>query len=58
MPTRTRRRDRVRVRVQRLEGKRKLNQHHGAADREGAISGLEARGNFGLAQTMREAVSA
>jgi len=46
----------IEVRVQRLEGKRKLNQHHDAADREGAISGLEARGNEGLARAMRGAV--
>ncbi|MDN3922507.1 FMN-binding negative transcriptional regulator [Roseateles violae] len=42
------------VRVQRLECKRKLNQHHEVRDREGAIEALEARGNRGLAQAMRE----
>lgn len=42
------------VRVTRLEGKRKLNQHHDARDREGAIQGLEASGNAALAQAMRD----
>lgn len=42
------------VRLSRLEGKRKLNQHHEAADREGAIRALQARGNEGLAAAMRE----
>lgn len=42
------------VRVARLEGKRKLNQHHQAPDREGAIRGLESVGNTGLAQAMRD----
>lgn len=44
----------IEVRITRLEGKRKLNQHHQARDREGAIQGLEARGNHGLAQAMRD----
>jgi len=43
------------IRVSRLEGKRKLNQHHQAPDREGAIRGLEAGGNAGLAEAMRSA---
>lgn len=45
----------IEVRLTRLEGKRKLNQHHAAPDREGAILGLEAAGNPGLAQAMRDA---
>jgi transcriptional regulator len=44
----------IEIRLTRLDGKRKLNQHHGQADREGAIQGLEARGNHGLAQAMRD----
>lgn len=43
----------IEIRLTRLEGKRKLNQHHRPADREGAILELEARGNRGLAQAMR-----
>jgi transcriptional regulator len=43
------------VRITRLEGKRKLNQNHLPADREGAIQGLEAAGQTGLAQAMRDA---
>lgn len=43
----------IEVRVTRLEGKRKLNQHHELQDREGAIRGLEARGQHGLAQAMK-----
>ncbi|MBH9577071.1 FMN-binding negative transcriptional regulator [Inhella proteolytica] len=43
----------IEVRVTRLEGKRKLSQHHATPDREGAIRGLEAQGNAGLAQAMR-----
>ncbi len=46
----------IEVRVQRLEGKRKLNQNQTATDRAGAISGVEAQGNTGLAQAMRGAV--
>lgn len=42
------------VRVTRLEGKRKLNQHHEARDREGAIQGLQTRGNHELAQAMKD----
>ncbi|MBL8352323.1 MAG: FMN-binding negative transcriptional regulator [Burkholderiaceae bacterium] len=45
----------IEVRLTRLDCKRKLNQHHERADREGAIQGLESRGNAGLAQAMREA---
>jgi len=45
----------IEVRVTRLEAKRKLSQHHEARDRDGAIQGLEASGNPGLAQTMRDA---
>lgn len=41
--------------ISRLEGKRKLNQHHDEADREGAIRGLEAAGQTALARAMREA---
>lgn len=44
----------IEVRLSRLEGKRKLNQHHQPQDREGAIRGLESRGNHGLAQAMKE----
>ena len=46
----------IEVRLTRLDGKRKLNQHHRQPDREGAIHGLEARGNHALAQAMRAAV--
>lgn len=45
----------IEVRLSRLEGKRKLNQHHQPQDREGAIRGLDSRGNPRLAQAMREA---
>lgn len=45
----------IEVRVTRLEGKRKLNQHHELQDREGAIRGLESRGERGLAQAMKDA---
>ena len=44
----------IEVRLTRLECKRKLNQHHAQCDREGAIQGLESRGNHGLAQAMRD----
>lgn len=44
----------IEVRVSRLEGKRKLNQHHQTPDREGAIQGLEAQGNTELAQAMKD----
>ena len=47
----------IEVRITRLEGKRKLNQHHQAPDREGAIRGLQAQGNHALAQAMAEAVA-
>lgn len=45
------------IRITRLEGKRKLNQHHQVPDREGAIRALQARGNHALAQAMAEAVA-
>lgn len=45
----------IEVHLTRLEGKRKLSQHHEARDREGAINGLEASGNAELAQAMRDA---
>jgi len=44
------------IRLVRLDGKRKLNQHHDAADREGAIRALRERGQHGLADAMRDAV--
>lgn len=44
----------IEIRLNRLDGKRKLNQHHRQPDREGAIQGLEERGNHGLAQAMRD----
>jgi transcriptional regulator len=44
----------IEIRIKRLEGKRKLNQHHEPRDREGAISGLEAGGNQGLAKAMKD----
>ena len=46
----------IEIRITRLEGKRKLCQQYAARDREGAIGGLEASGNAGLAQAMRDAV--
>lgn len=46
----------LQIHVTRLEGKRKLNQHHEPADREGAIHGLEACGNHLLAQAMINAI--
>ena len=48
----------IEVRLDRLDCKRKLNQHHDARDREGAIQGLESRGNHGLAQAMRDTAKA
>jgi len=45
----------IEVQVKRLEGKRKLNQHHQAADLAGAISGLAATGNAALARAMTDA---
>ncbi len=44
----------IEVRLSRLEGKRKLSQHHQAPDREGAIQGLETRGNTSLARAMQD----
>jgi transcriptional regulator len=48
----------IEIRLQRLDCKRKLNQHHERRDREGAIQGLESRGNHGLAQAMRDTAKA
>lgn len=45
----------IEVRLTRLEGKRKLNQHHRPEDRQGAIDGLRAQGEAALAQAMQEA---
>jgi transcriptional regulator len=45
----------IEIRLTRLEGKRKLNQHHDERDREGATRGLESQGNHGLAQAMKDA---
>lgn len=45
----------IEIRLTRLEGKRKLNQHHSAADREGAVRGLRAAGQPALAQVMQDA---
>lgn len=45
----------IEVRLTRLEGKRKLNQHHRAEDRQGAIDGLRAQGHAALAQAMHDA---
>lgn len=44
----------IEVRITRLVGKRKLNQHHELRDREGAIQALDARGQSPLAQAMRD----
>jgi len=44
----------IEIRLSRLDGKRKLNQHHEKRDREGAIQGLESSGQHGLAQAMRD----
>ena len=44
----------IEISLSRLEGKRKLNQHHEPQDREGAIRGLQARGHHGLAQAMKD----
>jgi len=43
----------IEIRLARLECKRKLNQHHERRDREGAVQGLDAHGNHGLAVAMR-----
>ena len=45
----------IEIRLSKLEGKRKLNQHHELKDREGAIRGLRSQGNDGLAQAMQDA---
>lgn len=47
----------IQINVTRLEGQRKLNQHHHVQDREGAIRGLEASGNHRLAEAMKIAMS-
>lgn len=47
----------IEIRITRLEGKRKLNQHHQLPDREGAIRGLQACGNPGLAQAMQDSLT-
>ena len=44
----------IELRITRLVGKRKLNQHHELRDREGAIQALDARGQSPLAQAMRD----
>ena len=44
----------IEMRIERLIGKRKLNQHHEQRDREGAIQGLEASGHQDLAQAMKD----
>ena len=43
----------IELRITRLVGKRKLNQHHELRDREGAIQALEARGQGALAEAMQ-----
>ena len=48
----------IELRITRLVGKRKLNQHHELRDREGAIEALEARDQHPLAQAMRRATPA
>lgn len=45
----------IELRITRLVGKRKLNQHHAAPDREGAIAGLQAQGQHALARAMQAA---
>lgn len=45
----------IEIRIDRLEAKRKLNQHNTQADREGAIAGLQSQGQHALAEAMREA---
>lgn len=47
----------IEIKINKLEGKRKLNQHHEKKDRDGAVRGLESQGNTGLAQAMRDAVN-
>ena len=44
----------IEIQVTRLEGKRKLNQHHTTADRKGAIDGLTESGKTALAAAMRD----
>lgn len=43
----------IEVRLTRLDGKGKLNPHHQQRDREGAIRGLRACGDHGVAQALR-----
>ncbi|MCK6426002.1 MAG: FMN-binding negative transcriptional regulator [Burkholderiaceae bacterium] len=45
------------IRLNRLEGKRKLHQNHETRNREGAIQGLEAQGRHDLAQAMRASLN-
>lgn len=45
----------IEIRLTRLDGKRKLSQHHEPRDREGAIDGLAAHGNQPLSDAMRAA---
>lgn len=47
----------IEIRITRLEGKRKLNQHHELRDREGAIHGLESAGNDRLAAAMQSTIT-
>lgn len=48
----------IEILLTRVDGKRKLNQHHEVRDREGAIRGLEAVCNHALAQAMKETAKA
>ena len=45
----------IEVHITRLEGKRKLSQNRGAADRSGVIDALHERDHRALAQAMRQA---
>lgn len=42
----------IEIRITKLEGKRKLNQHHEARDHDGAVRGLQDAGQHDLAQAM------
>lgn len=44
----------IEIRLTRLEGKFKLSQNYPAADREGAVRGLQASGQDALAQAMQQ----
>lgn len=46
----------IEIRITRLEGKRKLNQHHELRDRQGTIDALTDRGHAGLAQAMQQTI--